>query len=826
MAQPATAMAFQGLGLGDLGMPTNDSLPGAIAADTRYSAFRTTAGSSGDGALAAGAPGHAAEHAHGPDTSRVYNSHQAHHYISGSAASHYQASTSSRKHSTVSLSDNRNSISYPKPCAHHQDTDDMDFEPLMPAPAPPPLDPAVDNDHLSSRIPLSAQKSTKSRPSPIKVPSSSSQATSHLHALAPLLQKPFMQRLGSGKDKDASQAKSRTQRMGSLPEDVSSAWPEPRAGASREAKDVVEISAAKAKELQEAFEARVRKDSGYGGSISGPTPAVLPVLPPLSAPTSGLGSPNVSPRAKPTTLASTKVFTRPKASHQHHRRATSEDSPKVLQEATFRSFADVDLKSTAHDPATISFATREKLQTASPTLTSPTRAHHDLPARFRHSRSHSTTAISPRKNSLIAVDAFVKTASQTADVTPVQSPTRHHGLSASNSRRPSVAPKPFDSSNSVAISVRGQARTTREVARAPVSGAEPVTVLLQTHMRPEEVEASWTCTVVLDNQGKPCTQWALTLKPKAAWQEAAEPSTGPPAHFSGYSLGGAAADGHGTPVKSRSAVVPPETSPMSEVPPRAMSGAHAQHSPFAATTSRRPSAVAEHAPFDPHVDPFYAPGTPQRPPIESRDTIKANDQQRLLITNGTSGGHSPTRARRKLGSSDSSEDATDSQMTPRRPSASKSSSSASRRGNVTSPIRSNHRMYHDGSLAERDDDDEPPQTPTRPVRPPVVGVTPPTPFVGQGTDEAAIIAPPLPDRQRTPLNGVQEDSDNDTSSDMDVDETRRATELALARGKQRMMSKWSDTEGEETEEDDDRPKTSWSSVSDATTEEISPERKS
>ncbi|KAK4048529.1 hypothetical protein OIV83_004697 [Microbotryomycetes sp. JL201] len=801
MAQPATAVAYQGLGFGDLGMPTSDSLPaGALLSDDRYSAFKTS-GSSGEGGAPSSHPfGHSlvsksAKTANNPD--------QAAGPASATTAPHNNSP--SRKHSVVSLTDHRESISYPKPWIHHQDADEMLFNPSMPAPAPPASD-VIEDEHATSRVPLPASKATKSRPSPIKVPSTSTQTSGHAHALGPLLQRPFMQRLANAKDKECSPNKSRTNRMGSVPEDEHHVWLESQT--ITDSKDAVEISMAKAKEFQEAFEARVRKDSGYGGSISGPTPAVLPVLPPPPLQTDGsdVSSPNLSPRAKPTSVAAHKISTRPKAAHQHHRRATSEDSPKILQEATFRSFADVDLDSTAYDPATISFATRERLQTASPTLTSPTRAHHELPARFRHSRSHSTTAIHSRKNSSIPMDAFLRSSQTTTDVTPIHSPTRQYGLSASSSRRPSVAPKPFDASNSIAVSVKSHGRNVREVARAPIQGAEPITVLLQTHLRPEEIEASWTCTVALDAQGRPCTQWALTLKPKAAWAEAptaseSEHAGQPAAHFSGYSLGGP--HRQTTPIKHDRPAAAPETSPMSEVPTRIPS----QPVPLGPTSSRRPSAF-EHAPFDPnaassHVDPLYVPGTPQRPRIESRDTIKAGEQRQLLAN----GRHSPNRPRRKLGS-DSSEDA-DAQLTPRRPSASKAS--AQHRHNVTSPVRSAYKLGHDGSRADREDE---PRTPTRPIKPPMVGVTPPTPFVGVEAENSDAAVPPIPDF-RTVLSGVHEDSD-DTVSDLDVDESRRAAELALARGKQRMMSKWSDTEGEETEDDDDRPKTSWSSVSDGT----------
>ncbi|KAK4053624.1 hypothetical protein OIO90_003863 [Microbotryomycetes sp. JL221] len=811
-AATVTAMdptqGFQGLGLGDLGMPTNEHLPLPLSSptgpDTRYSAFKSTRGPSSDsGAHAALTSGHSrfqASAAKPPiDLASTHPS-------------------TLRKHSLVATNGLHESISYPKAVPRDETTNAQSFEPTSSAPAPPSQF-GVDGASVTSG------KALKSRPSPIKVPPPPAQnASNPMHMFGPLLQKPFMQRLVKDKDSPA-QNQSRTGRLGPVAD-------ESEAALTNTYDQHESIDAIKAEELHEAFEARIRKDSGYGGSISGPTPTVVPpMLPALQdehskRSYSGNESPSMSPTAQPPTSA--KHSTRPQV--PRHRRATSEDSPKVLQEATFRSFADVDLSEpTINDQATISFATRETFHAASPTLTSPTRAQHDLPNRSRHARSQSATILPARKGSAIPADAFMRPAnlSQSGDATPVQSPTRHVPPSMlSNSRRPSVAPRPFDASNSVAISVKHEGKAEREVARAPLSGSDPVTVLMQSRLRPEDVEVGWNCSMAVDAQGQQVTLWSLTLKPKPASGYTSQGGRQDkrlvtPSTFLGYSL--STAKQGGTPIRNDGAItglIPTDTSPMSELPHVTYPS---QQSPFGIDASRRPSAaVNENVAFDP-VSTFSAssdssagPATPQRPHIHTRDTIKASD----LRSTGITGSKSPERVRRRLGGSDSSEDNIgDFQTTPRRPSAVKLSSQ--RQYRVLSPVRPYQKLQSGAEHVV--DRDEEPKTPTRPTRPPTVGVTPPTPFVGSGGSDDAISNRATSGSDRSggksrnrPRNSV--DDSDDTSSDLDVEDSRRQAELALARGQRRMMSKWSDTEGEETEDDDDRRKTSWSEVEDASTE--------
>jgi hypothetical protein len=65
-------------------------------------------------------------------------------------------------------------------------------------------------------------------------------------------------------------------------------------------------------------------------------------------------------------------------------------------------------------------------------------------------------------------------------------------------------------------------------------------------------------------------------------------------------------------------------------------------------------------------------------------------------------------------------------------------------------------------------------------------------------------------------------TDSEATSDEEDDGGRRDAARALARGQQRMMSKWSDTEGESEvdEEDEEQTKTSWSDTPDGVEEDL------
>lgn len=85
------------------------------------------------------------------------------------------------------------------------------------------------------------------------------------------------------------------------------------------------------------------------------------------------------------------------------------------------------------------------------------------------------------------------------------------------------------------------------------------------------------------------------------------------------------------------------------------------------------------------------------------------------------------------------------------------------------------------------------------------------------------IVPPTPDVSLMPARAdLTPSTDSEVTSDEDEDDGgRRDAARALARGQQRMMSKWSDTEGEsELDEEEEHVKTSWSDTPDGVEEDL------
>lgn len=86
------------------------------------------------------------------------------------------------------------------------------------------------------------------------------------------------------------------------------------------------------------------------------------------------------------------------------------------------------------------------------------------------------------------------------------------------------------------------------------------------------------------------------------------------------------------------------------------------------------------------------------------------------------------------------------------------------------------------------------------------------------------IVSPTPDVSLMPITKslLTPSTDPEVTSDSEEDDGgRRDAARTLARGQQRMMSKWSDTEGEsEVDEEDEHVKTSWSDTPDGVEEDL------
>ncbi|KAL7338061.1 hypothetical protein BJY59DRAFT_702326 [Rhodotorula toruloides] len=199
-------------------------------------------------------------------------------------------------------------------------------------------------------------------------------------------------------------------------------------------------------------------------------------------------------------------------SRRAHRRATSEESPSIVQNA----FTRVDGGTLASRPRTMytsSSTTTPAATTASswarrPSRVSPPPSHAaklenpgfassaGLKSRERRQKSVSSAAGQARTD-----DAFF------APSTPSVS-----------SRRPSaaVSTRTVDGGNSIGISVREGYSAQREIGRAVLVPEEGLTVSLRGYTRPEEVEVSWVCVPSVDEGGRSYTTWEMRLRPRPA----------------------------------------------------------------------------------------------------------------------------------------------------------------------------------------------------------------------------------------------------------------------------------------------------------------------
>lgn len=503
---------------------------------------------------------------------------------------------------------------------------------------------------------------------------------------------------------------------------------------------------ARAKELQESFEARMRKDSGYG-SMSGPS-----IMPSDSLATSEHAA--CAPFAQPR-----KGSIAPQETYQH-RRANSDGSPSINSQATF---------DRSHPMSSVAYPERPHTtysKSAGEISRRPTGAAAGTPSETRYMSGILEDCPSPRRLPL--------------------SPT--------SSRRPSAVPRPLDTSNSIGISVHSKGNLQREVGRAPFDTEDGATVLLRSQHRPEDLEVGWTCTSGVDSAGRPWTQWEVALRPKICGaddlsRQFVRPVPQKSLSFSTYRL--APPEGYKptpsqdepvSPVRSGAApLTSPHGPPIS--PPSQSSYTRSVPSP------RRPS-VAQTGPIA--VPILSKPPPPLRKRSIAAESCSSSDSS-IRDERRPSATEIATATRVVYMPQGSEEDP----MTPTR--------ASSRAGSIISQSASSPRGP---SFVSPTRPRQGAGVPTPPYR---LETIPPTPadelegyFPEVGLSHSLSSSPTSTQDALTP------EDDRDVSRTKEV---RRETELAF-KDQQRVMSKWSDTEDDVSEDDGEsiRHKTSWSDV--------------
>ncbi|ORY86061.1 hypothetical protein BCR35DRAFT_302719 [Leucosporidium creatinivorum] len=822
MAATESYRPKEGLGLGEIVMPgLGEPVNGLIedGHDPRYSTFKQRI------------RGHTPSHSSPPTLAT---------FVAKSAASANPASalpppptSAPRKFSLQPISHYHNeSISYPM-IVSRSDMAGSTFSPHTPPAIPVEPHSPPDNSAPLSDFTSSAQlsrKNFKARPPPIKISGSN-----HSTFLSPLLERPFIKRLGSGgKDKEDGE-KSPTKARSRKGSKIESILVDPQAILVENQNAFAEAYPEENKTVNITLSnSAERAPSPKLRRAGSPTLSARVPVPDLDA-----VSPNSSPKATPPPPV--------RRNFVHHRRATSDDSPRIVQEAAFpRSFGDSSISArdrpfTTFSPAPSATASQRMRKHSTPSIPSGVRSVLDG-ARMGHGRSHSTTALRSSKTRLD--DAFF-TPATSSSTAPIISPTSL-GQPSPATRRPSTTPRPLDSSNSVGISVRGSVANgtaTREVARAPLGGEEGVTVSLQSPHRPEDMEVGWSCTSGVDAAGVPYTQWSITLKPKAALP--AVPAPRAASSFSSYRLSSATArpttppPAGGSPSSPRStrsgaATFEPSISPFdvsggppslplptpppqqrkasatssSSQPPTSdsqLSGSSISSESSGPTTPRRTkfgSIDSNSGPFDLQI-PTSAAKTLSMGKSRSYTSVAEQYRKRQMSLEGSEGGNTSSRN----GSIDSS---------------ASGAARAMRMGKyapVGMPMGANgvegFGVMLDGTAEGEEGEAEDHIVPLVPIE------DPKTPT----RKEAFVnVVHPTPDVSLMPIRTTTAAStDSEVTSDEDEEDGgRRDAARALARGQQRMMSKWSDTEGESEvdDEDEEHVQTSWSDVPDGVEEDL------
>ncbi|GAA5847081.1 hypothetical protein JCM3766R1_000607 [Sporobolomyces carnicolor] len=188
-------------------------------------------------------------------------------------------------------------------------------------------------------------------------------------------------------------------------------------------------------------------------------------------------------------------------SYPGHRRAASEESPRIVQAVTFTRAR------SAEDVVPTEQALRQfggsSTSGAPPAAAPVLRAGEAV--RTWNTASPALIPISEAK--------AAKAKAQALD-----SPTRRtNATTRAAVTKPAMTRTQDDSANSVKISVKssGAGQPQLELGTAPLA-RDGTTVCLTSYARPDEVEVSWSCVPKIDAGGRAYTQWEMRFKPRTS----------------------------------------------------------------------------------------------------------------------------------------------------------------------------------------------------------------------------------------------------------------------------------------------------------------------
>ncbi|SGY20033.1 BQ5605_C017g08443 [Microbotryum silenes-dioicae] len=412
-------------------------------------------------------------------------------------------------------------------------------------------------DDPSGAVILSVKRGSKTRPAPLKI------TPSNHTFLSPLFEKTgISNKLGFGSGKDAmsssservtpprswsSRRASRLESNGSEPRATSADRPTSVSYPYADETRSTEAMLARAIESQGGQDLSRQNGITYpSGNTPNSAPAAttsprVPVhtIPPPSAervpapqwprmPSIALPTSVVTPPPPPLELR------RPSATLHRRSASAEESSPQPLQRSTFGLPERSQLGSrpvTSYVPSISGSAPSQHPISTETSTTSHKAAHppsvsppvsataepNQLAALRGGRRSSSTTSSSggsllgtynQDRRATVRVDDFASSKRRGSPPPPA---------GTSSSRRPSTAHAPqVPSAEHVSISLKAAtpSAASREIARPALSN-DGITLLLTSNHRPENLEVGWSCTSGIGEDGVPYSTYSLTLKPKA-----------------------------------------------------------------------------------------------------------------------------------------------------------------------------------------------------------------------------------------------------------------------------------------------------------------------
>ncbi|GAA6011574.1 hypothetical protein JCM10207_002664 [Rhodosporidiobolus poonsookiae] len=470
-----------GLGLGGIRMPVELGGPPPVLeipqSDSRYQSFR---------------PRHSPSHSSPPSLAPFAASVKTSSALSASSAP-VPTPINARKYSLQNLSGDI--ISYPM-------VSRIDLAPTYTPPPAPPVPVSQTSSKSEATASSELKKAPKIRPPPIKVPTST-----HSSFLSP-----FKAKFGA-KDKDGKGISPEREKEAEGQEKLKSKTKKSKADARIE-----ENKAAFAAQFPDTLAKLTLKDDDDDEDTLNIS---LPPKPATPGPTSSALARSASKPERVPVPALASPFGLPddptSPSRPSHRRATSDESPQIVQNAFAR--AEGAVKSLRDRPATV-YSANPSASGRRPSRISPfanplpSTAQQAPPAgsaassrRASRSQSFSSTAGVPKPD-----DAFFPPSVGGASAAPA----------ASSSRRPSAAPSFAVGPPAIGISVREGTSTAREIGRASFP-EEGLSVSLRSYHRPDELEVGWVCVPSVDAEGRAYTAWEIRLRPRATQQAPSVP---------------------------------------------------------------------------------------------------------------------------------------------------------------------------------------------------------------------------------------------------------------------------------------------------------------